>query len=97
MSPYRNDNEAIKFVPKVHAGTAWQSPEIHQNYILVLRVALCLGYTLDHTLVDPNQLRHYVTQVQNNPMSESPLSIITEDGELSMELSMEGTILFSKT
>ena len=56
-----------------------------------------MGETLDHTLVNPNQLRHYGIRVQYNPVLESPLSIITEDGEFSTKLSMEGTILFSKT
>ena len=56
-----------------------------------------MGDTLDHTLFNPNQLRHYGTRVQDNPISESPLSIIAQDGEFSMELSTEGTILFSNT
>ena len=51
--------------------------------------------TLYYTLVNQNQLRHYGTRVQYNPMSKSHLSIITEYGEFSMELSMEGTIIFS--
>ena len=48
--------------------------------MLVLHEALCMGNTLDHTLVNPNQLGHYGTQIQDNPMSEIPLSIIAEDG-----------------
>ena len=44
--------------------------------------------TLDHTLVNPNQLRHYGTQVQDKVMSEITLSIITEDREFNMEISM---------
>ena len=59
--------------------------------------ALCMGDTLYHTLVDPNQLRHYGTLVQDNLMSEIPLSFITEDGEFIMELSNEGTIVFADT
>ena len=50
--------------------------------------ALWMGNTLDHPLVNPNQLRHYGNQVQDNLMSESPLSIITEDGEFITEPSM---------
>jgi hypothetical protein len=53
--------------------------------------------TMDHTLINPNQLRHYGTRVQDNPMSSHPLSIITEDHEFCMELSMEGTIIFANT
>ena len=59
--------------------------------------ALCMGNTLYHTLVYPNQLRHYGTRFQYNSMSESPLSSIIKDGGFGMELSMEGNILFSST
>ena len=65
--------------------------------MLVLHKALWMGNTLYHTLVNPNQLLHYRTRVQDNSMSESPLSIITEDGEFSMEISMEGSMVFSNT
>ena len=86
VSPYRDDYEAIKGVLIVHAETAWQSPETGQTYILVLHEALWMGNTLDHTLFNTNQLRHYGTWVQDKQMSEIPLSIITEDGGFSMEL-----------
>ena len=56
-----------------------------------------MGDTLDHTLVNPNQLHNDGTSVQDNAISESPLSIITEDGEFSMELLTEENILFSNT
>jgi len=47
---------------------------------------------MSHTLINPNQLRHFGTQVQDNPMSSQPLSIITENNEFCMELTMSGTI-----
>ena len=59
-----------------------------QTYILVLHEALWIGDKLYNTLFNPNQLRHYETRVQDKLMSESRLSIITEDGEFSMELLM---------
>ena len=56
-----------------------------------------MGDSIDTTLVNPNQLRHYGTQVQDNPMSQLPLSIITEDSEFCMELMMNGTIIYADT
>ena len=56
-----------------------------------------MGDTLDHTLVNPNQLPHYGTRFQDNPMSESPIYIITEDYRFSMEISMEVTVVFANT
>ena len=49
------------------------------------------------SLINPNQLRHYGVQVQDNPTSHLPLSIVTEDNEFSMNLTMAGTIIFAET
>ena len=80
LSPYCDYYESIKGVPIVNAETAWHSSDTGQTYILILHEALFMGDTLDHTLVNPNQLYHYGNRVQDNSMSEIPLSIITEDG-----------------
>ena len=56
-----------------------------------------MGYNMDGYLVDSNQLRHYRTKVQDNPMLSEPLSIITEDNEFCMHLAMEGTIVYAET
>ena len=63
VSPYREDYESIKNVPIVTAATAWQSPTSGQIYILVFNEAIWMGDHMDHTLLNPNQLRHYGTRV----------------------------------
>ena len=52
---------------------------------------------LPNSLINPNQLRHYGTVVQDNPTSEEPLHIRTEDASFCMELDMAGTIIFANT
>ena len=52
---------------------------------------------LDHTSVNKNQQYHYGTRVEDRLMSERPLSIITEYGEVSNEISMKVTVLFAYT
>ena len=84
-------------MPIVHAATAWQSIETGQTYILVLNESIWMGDTMSHTLINPNQLQHFGTKVQDIPMSYEPLSIITEDKEFCMELSMAGTICYFDT
>ena len=69
MLPYRDEYEAFKVVPIVNAENYWKSSEIGKYYILVLNEALWMGDTLDHMLVNPNQLCHFGTRVQYNPMS----------------------------
>ena len=56
-----------------------------------------MGNTMDHTLINPNQLRHFGTKIQDDPTSDRPLSIITEDNEFCMELAMAGTIVHANT
>ena len=94
VSPYRDDYEAVTNVPIVSAATAWQSHETGQTYILVFNEALWMGDSMDYTLFNPNQLRHYGTKVQDNPVAQSPLSIISDDEEFCLELSMNGTIVY---
>ena len=93
VSSYRDDYEIEKDVPIVHAATAWQSKETGQVYILVLHEFLWMGDSMSHTLWNPNQFRHFGTKVQDNPMSNEPLWIVTEDNEFCMELETVGTIV----
>ena len=80
VSPYRDDYESIKGVPIACTETVWKSPDKGQTYILVLHEALWMVDTLYLTSVNPNQLCNYGTRVQDNPISEKLLSIITSFG-----------------
>ncbi len=61
VSEYREDYEPVKDVPIVQAAITWQSQHTEQTYILVFNEALWMGDTMDHTLINPNQRRHYGT------------------------------------
>ena len=91
VSPFSDDFKPVKGVPIAHVATAWQSPVSGQTYILVFNEALWMGTTMDHTLLNPNQLRHYGTIVQDNPTLPLPLSIIAEDWSFCIEIFMQGT------
>ena len=52
---------------------------------------------MEDTLINPNQLRDFGVNVQDNPTSPSPLSIITEDAKFAMILERKGTIIFFNT
>ena len=54
-----------------------------------------MGDKLDHTLVNPNQLRAYDVSIQDNPFNAKPLSITTDDA--SVELYSEGTMICGDT
>ena len=97
VSPYRDDYSPVSNVPVVTAATAWQSPHTGETYILVFNEALWMGDSMNCTLINPNQLRHFGTKVQDNPVSDLPLFIMTENNEFSMELDMSGTIIYADT
>ena len=48
---------------------------------------------MDHTLVIPNKLCAYVMMVQDNPFTEAPILIETEDHDFMLLLSSKGPIL----
>jgi hypothetical protein len=53
--------------------------------------------TLDHSLLNPNQLRHYGTIVQDNPYCNEPMSITSPSGDFTACLQSMGTEIFIKT
>ena len=64
-------------------------------YLLIFHESLWMGDKLDHTLVNPNQLRAYGVSIQDNPFDTKTLSITTDDA--SVELYSEGTIICGDT
>ena len=56
-----------------------------------------MGNHMDHSLINPNQLRYYGIKVQDKPMLENALSIITKNNEFCMELAMAGTVVYAET
>jgi hypothetical protein len=45
-----------------------------------------MGNKMDHTLVNPNQMRLFGITVQDNPVCEFPLYIMTEDVDFVLRL-----------
>ena len=73
------------------------SPDSGQTYILIFNEALWMGGTMDHTLVNPNQLCSFGMIVQDNPFSPSPLHITTEGCDFTLPLGTRGTTIFADT
>ena len=94
VQPYSDVYNPTHHVPIVHAATAYQCQDTGQTYILVLNECLWMGDTMEQTLINPNQLRHYGTMVKDDPTSEYPMSITSPDHDISLPLKMDGTIVF---
>ena len=97
VSPYTDSYEAITGVPIVTGATAWTSQVDGQTYILVFHEALWMGDVLEHSLLNPNQLRHYGVLVQDNPFDATEMHLETPDGEMVIPLQAEGTTIFLAT
>ena len=53
---------------------------------------------MDHTLINTNQLRHFDTEVQDNPNhATDPMSITSPNGEFMACLQSQGTSVFLNT
>ena len=93
VATYTDTYNTIKVVPIVQAATSYYNADTRDTTILIINEAICMGETMDHTLVNPNQLRAYGMTVQNNPFAKAPIFIATEDHDFMLPLSSKGTIL----
>ena len=73
VMPYSNTYDTITDVPVITGATLWSSPHDRDKFILIFNEALWMGNTLQHTLVNTNQLQAYGTTVQDNPFPSSLL------------------------
>ena len=77
VAPYTDAYDIIKAVIIVQATTSYENTETGETKILFLNEAIWMGETMDHTLVNSNQLRAYGMTVQENPFAEAPIFIAT--------------------
>ena len=62
----------------VSGATAWDDPVTRQTYILVINEGLFYGNKMDHSLINPNQIRAYGIPLSDNAYDTS------QNGELSV-------------
>ncbi len=64
--PYDSSYKPIRSVPIVTGATTYHHPN-GESYILIINEALYYGNKLDHSLINPNQLRHNGVGFWDNP------------------------------
>ena len=77
---YIKDIAPITGIPIVSGATAWDDPITEQTYILVINEGLYYGNKMDHSLINPNQVRDYGVPLWDNAYDKH------RNGELSIEL-----------
>jgi hypothetical protein len=97
VQPYTEAYDSINSVPIATGATAWTSLSTGTTYILVFHEGLWMPEQMEHTLVNPNQLRHFGIQVQDNPYDKSPLYLATEDEDFILPLQTLGTNIIADT
>ena len=97
VSPYSDDYEAIKNVPVVCGATLWTDTVDNQEYILVLNESLWMGDSLTHSLINPNQLCAFGTDVQDSSFSTERLSIKPASYDITFPLQTLSTTIFANT
>ena len=94
--PYDKSYEPMTNVPIVSGATAYDDPD-GETYILIFHESLYYGTKLEHSLINPNQIRHNDVEFWDNPYDNShDLCIHTNDG-LVIPLTYEGTKLVFHT
>ena len=94
IAPYSDEYDALKSIPVVTGATAWTHPATGETIILIIHEALWFGDRLDHSLINPNQLRHFGLDVEDNPY-RSGMGIRFDDELDGIPFTSEGaTILF---
>ena len=94
-SPYTDKYDAISNIPIVMGATVWTNSQDGAPILLVFNEALWMGDRLHHTLINPNQLRSYGVDVQDNPFAKEYLAIIMAD--YIIPLDTQGTTIFCDT
>ena len=90
---YDKSIKPIENIPIVTGATAWYDTRSKQTYILVVNEALYYGNKLDHSLINPNQVRAHGIPFWDNPYDkERGLKI--ELDYVEVDLQMKGTKLF---
>ena len=92
VSPYADEYDAIRNVPVVMGATVWTNSHDAVPILLVFNEAICMGYRLHHTLINPNQLQSYGVDVQDNPFAKEDLAIVMDD--FIIPLDTQGTTIF---
>ena len=89
--PYDSSYEPISNVPIVSGVTAYDDPSTGLTWLLIINEGLYYGDKLDHTLINPNQIRFNQIDYWDNPFDhDRPLSI-NIPGVLNVPLHMKGT------
>ena len=97
MYPYNDSYEPVRQVPIVSGATKYDHPS-GQSYILIINEALFYGRKMDHSLINPNQVRHGGVGFWDNPYDYNhKLGMEVYENDMNIPMEYQGTKLVFKT
>ena len=75
VTPFLDSYEPVKEVLVARYCTVWTSQDSGREYLLVGDQMLWFGTQMDHSLINPNQIREYGTPVGDDPFNASEFGI----------------------
>jgi hypothetical protein len=97
---FHDSMKTIKGVPVGTCATAYDHPELQETIILCFPQALYFGKDMEHSLINPNQLRDYGIRVDSTPKQYEPSSlhaIIAHEEDITIPLKLHGCISYFPT
>lgn len=92
---FHDEFAPIKDVPVARAATAWRD-ENGATYIIIANEVLFFGPEMDHSLINPNQIRHCGIPVSDNPYDATKALGIDHD-EAFIPFQTEGSTVYFTT
>ena len=75
--PYNNKYSDVTNINILSEASVYTHPVTHTTYTLIIHDALFFGNYLKYSLINPNQLRNFGLQAQDNPYNEElPISVL---------------------
>jgi hypothetical protein len=76
VTPFLDSYELVKEVMVTRCGTVWTYPDTGHEYLLVGDQMLWFGSQMDHSLINPNQIREYGLPVYDDPFQSNSLALM---------------------
>lgn len=88
---YDKSIKPIENVPIVSGATAWDDHSTGTTYILIVNEGLFYGAKLDHSLINPNQVRSYGIPFWDNPFDKERGLRIEVEETVTIDMETRGT------
>ena len=98
VSTFSKEHEAMEDVEVASAYTAYDNPDDCRTYILEFNEGLWFGNRMDHSLINPNQVRMTGISLCDDPFDPNrALGIDIESHPLFIPFQLKGTTIFFET